>query len=94
MTRPEGKDLSIHPLVLGTHISDEQNHLVVASVQFSNDNAQFDASHYDSEKGEFGGSGSVGGKTEIEIKINQEGEVNRAQYTPKNPCIIAIKTIQ
>ena len=31
--------------------SDEQNHLVIASVQLPNDDAQFDASHYDSEKG-------------------------------------------
>ena len=46
--RPEGKDFSIHRLVLGTHTSDEQNHLVIASVQLPNDDAQFDASHYDS----------------------------------------------
>ncbi len=26
--RPEGKDYSIHRLILGTHTSDEQNHLV------------------------------------------------------------------
>uniref|UniRef100_A0A2K5YRW6 Histone-binding protein RBBP4-like N-terminal domain-containing protein n=1 Tax=Mandrillus leucophaeus TaxID=9568 RepID=A0A2K5YRW6_MANLE len=82
VTRPEGKDFSIHPLVLGTHTSDEQNHLVIA----------FDASHYDGEKGEFGGFGSVSGKIEIEIKINHEGEVNRARYMPQNPCIIATKT--
>ncbi|XP_056016878.1 histone-binding protein RBBP4-like [Ostrea edulis] len=31
--------------------SEEQNHLLIASVQLPNDNAQFDASHYDSEKG-------------------------------------------
>lgn len=31
--------------------SDEQNHLLIASVQLPNDNAQFDASHYDSDKG-------------------------------------------
>ncbi|EPY87308.1 histone-binding protein RBBP4 [Camelus ferus] len=90
--RPEGKDFSIHRLVLGTHTSDEQNHLVIASVQLPNDDAQFDASHYDSEKGEFGGFGSVSGKIEIEIKINHEGEVNRARYMPQNPCIIATKT--
>ena len=41
----------MHRLVLGTHTSDEQNHLVIASVQLPNDDAQFDASHYDSEKG-------------------------------------------
>ena len=34
----------------------------------------------DNEKGEFGGFGSVSGKIEIEIKINHEGEVNRARY--------------
>ncbi|VDI10543.1 histone-binding protein RBBP4 [Mytilus galloprovincialis] len=71
--------------------SDEQNHLLIASVQLPNDNAQFDASHYDSEKGEFGGFGSVSGK--IEIKINHKGEVNRARYMPQNPCIIATKTL-
>uniref|UniRef100_A0A2I3S5C1 Uncharacterized protein n=1 Tax=Pan troglodytes TaxID=9598 RepID=A0A2I3S5C1_PANTR len=82
-TRPEGKDFSILRLVLGTHTLDEQNHLVTAS---------FDASHYDSEKGEFGGFDSVSGKIEIEIKINHEGEVNRARYMPQNPCIITTKT--
>uniref|UniRef100_A0A2K5D3B5 Histone-binding protein RBBP4-like N-terminal domain-containing protein n=1 Tax=Aotus nancymaae TaxID=37293 RepID=A0A2K5D3B5_AOTNA len=81
VTRPEGKDFSIHRLVLGTHTSDEQNHLVIASVQLPNDDAQFDASHYD-----------ISGKIEIEIKINHEGEVNRARYMPQNPCIIATKT--
>lgn len=49
--RPEGKEYSVHRLVLGTHTSDEQNHLVIASVQLPNDDAQFDSSHYDSEKG-------------------------------------------
>lgn len=49
--RPEEKGYSVHRLVLGTHTSDEQNHLVIASVQLPNDDAQFDASHYDSEKG-------------------------------------------
>ena len=40
---------------------------------------QLDSAHYDAEKGEFGGFGSVSGKIEIEIKINHEGEVNRAR---------------
>lgn len=48
--RPEGKDYSVHRLVLGTHTSDEQNHLVIASVQLPKDDAQFDASQFDSEK--------------------------------------------
>uniref|UniRef100_A0A4W6FR38 Histone-binding protein RBBP4-like N-terminal domain-containing protein n=1 Tax=Lates calcarifer TaxID=8187 RepID=A0A4W6FR38_LATCA len=58
VSRPEGKDYTVHRLVLGTHTSDEQNHLVIASVQLPNDDAQVDTTHYDSEKGEFGGFGS------------------------------------
>uniref|UniRef100_T1JFL0 Histone-binding protein RBBP4-like N-terminal domain-containing protein n=1 Tax=Strigamia maritima TaxID=126957 RepID=T1JFL0_STRMM len=92
VTRPEGKDYSVHRLILGTHTSDEQNHLLIASVQLPSEDAQFDASHYDNEKGEFGGFGSVSGKIEIEIKINHEGEVNRARFMPQNPCVIATKT--
>lgn len=49
--RPEGKDYSIHRLILGTHTSDEQNHLLIASVQLPNEDAQFDASNYDTDKG-------------------------------------------
>ena len=41
--RPEGKDYSVHRLILGTHTSDEQNHLLIASVQLPNEDAQFDA---------------------------------------------------
>ncbi len=47
-------------------------------MQLPNEDAQFDASHYDGEKGEFGGFGSVSGKIEIEIKINHEGEVRHS----------------
>ncbi|CAH8538260.1 unnamed protein product [Schistosoma turkestanicum] len=49
--RPEGKDFSIHRLILGTHTSDEQNHLLIASVHMPNDNAQFDPNSYDVERG-------------------------------------------
>lgn len=38
-----------------------------------NEDATYDATHYESEKGDFGGFGSVSGKIEIEIKINHEG---------------------
>lgn len=50
LNRPEGKDYVLHWLVLGTHTSDEQNHLVVARVQIPSDD-QFDTSQCDSEKG-------------------------------------------
>uniref|UniRef100_A0A2K5PEM8 Histone-binding protein RBBP4-like N-terminal domain-containing protein n=1 Tax=Cebus imitator TaxID=2715852 RepID=A0A2K5PEM8_CEBIM len=48
-------------------------------VQLPNDDVQVDASHYDSDKGEFSG------KIEIEIKISHEREVNRACSMPQNP---------
>ncbi|VDN16708.1 unnamed protein product, partial [Dibothriocephalus latus] len=74
VTRPEGKDYSVHRLILGTHTSDEQNHLLIASVHLPNDNTQFDPNNYDADRGEFGGFGAVTGKIEINIKINHEGE--------------------
>lgn len=89
VTRPEGKDYSVHRIILGTLTSDEQNHLLIASVQFPNEIAQFDASHYDYEKGEFG---LVNGKIGIEIKINHEGEVNNARFMPQIPFVKATNT--
>ncbi|XP_052243676.1 histone-binding protein RBBP4 isoform X1 [Dreissena polymorpha] len=101
VTRPEGKDYSLHRLILGTHTvtlpsstsmgqTEEQNHLLVCNIQLPNHNTQSD--DYEADRGEFGGFGSVSGKIEIEIKINHEGEVNRARFMPQNPCIIATKT--
>jgi histone-binding protein RBBP4 len=92
VTKPEGKDYSVHRLILGTHTSDEQNHLVIASVQLPKDDSTFDAANYDTEKNEFGRFGTVNGKIEIDMKINHEGEVNRARFMPQNPQIIATKT--
>ncbi len=43
----KGKNYSTHRLILGTHTSDEHNHLLIASVQIPEDDVQFDASHYD-----------------------------------------------
>ncbi|VEL31318.1 unnamed protein product [Protopolystoma xenopodis] len=86
------QDYSIHRLILGTHTSDEQNHLLIATAHLPNDQAEFDASTYDSERGEFGGFFFPNGKLEISMKINHEGEVNRARYMPQNPDIIATKT--
>lgn len=37
--------------LLSTNRSDEQNHLIIASVQLPNDDTQFDASHYDGDRG-------------------------------------------
>ena len=43
----QGKNYSTHRLILGTHTSDEHNHLLISSVQIPEEDAQFDASHYD-----------------------------------------------
>lgn len=49
LNRLEGKDYALHWLVLGTHTSDEQNHLVITRVQIPN-NDRFDALQSDNEK--------------------------------------------
>lgn len=88
----EGRDFSTHRLILGTHTSDEQNHLVIASIQLPKEDLELDSSHYDNDKAEFGGFGLINGRIEVDLKINHEGEVNRARYMPQNPQIIATKT--
>lgn len=32
------------------------------------------------------------GKIDVEIKMNHDGEVNRARYMPQNPLLIATKS--
>lgn len=60
--RPANCDYSVHKIILGTHTSDEQNHLVIATVQLPNEDFSFDASYYDIDNGEYGGFASVAGK--------------------------------
>ena len=50
--RPDdGKDLNVHRLILGTHTSDEQNHLVIACVQIPKEGSTNDSTQYESERG-------------------------------------------
>lgn len=92
-SEPEGKDHTVHRIILGTHTNDDQqNHLLIASVQLPNKEANFDDSQYDSDKGEFGGYGYVSGKIEIDVRINHSGEVNKARYCPQHPYVIATKS--
>ena len=50
--RPEdGKDFTTHRLILGTHTSDEQNHLVIACVQIPKEGTTTDSTQYESERG-------------------------------------------
>eukprot|EP00904_Undaria_pinnatifida_P004743 jgi/Undpi1/1426/HiC_scaffold_11.g04817.m1 len=89
----ESKDYAVHKLVLGTHTSgSEQNYLMVANVNLPVAGAEIDNRTYDDEKGEMGGFGGVHGKVEVMVKINHDGEVNRARYMPQNEFVIATKS--
>ncbi|KAI0987492.1 hypothetical protein GJ496_007531 [Pomphorhynchus laevis] len=85
----------IQRIILGTHTSDEQNHLVLASIKIGENggdlNALQDSSQYDSDMNELGGFSPIGTRLKIDLRINHEGEVNRARYMPQNPCVIATK---
>jgi hypothetical protein len=50
--RPDdSKDFTVHRLILGTHTSDEQNHLVIACVQIPKDGTINESTQYESERG-------------------------------------------
>eukprot|EP01100_Stratorugosa_tubuloviscum_P012605 TRINITY_DN6022_c3_g1_i1.p1 TRINITY_DN6022_c3_g1~~TRINITY_DN6022_c3_g1_i1.p1 ORF type:complete len:410 (-),score=184.26 TRINITY_DN6022_c3_g1_i1:182-1411(-) len=84
---------SIQKLILGTHTSEaEQNYLMIAEVRMPCDETPIDNYKYDDQK-EVGGFGNPIGKVEIKIKINHDGEVNRARFMPQNNFLIATKTI-
>ena len=52
-----------------------------------------DARKYDDESKEVGGFGAKMGKVEVIVKMEHDGEVNRARYMPQDPLIIATKTV-
>ena len=56
----------------------------ICKVSLPNHDTEIDARKYDDEKGEVGGFGGTLSKIDIKIKINHEGEVNRARYMPQN----------
>lgn len=84
-------------MLLGTHTSDgEPNYLMIAEILLPNADAEIDARKYDDERGEVGGFGGKLSKIDIKIKINHEGEVNRARVMPQNTvklCKIHISRI-
>ena len=92
VTEPVGKEYTVHRAILGTHTSDEQNYLLIASIQIPTKDGSSDASFFDDKSGDFSRFVSKGSKVEIEVKINHEGEVNRARFMPQKPSIIATKT--
>jgi len=88
------KDYTEHELLLGTHTSDgAQNHLMIARVKLPSEDTQLDARKYDDERGELGGYGGTASKVEITVRLNHDGEVNRARYMPQDDYVIATKTV-
>eukprot|EP01114_Cavostelium_apophysatum_P011149 TRINITY_DN2533_c0_g1_i1.p1 TRINITY_DN2533_c0_g1~~TRINITY_DN2533_c0_g1_i1.p1 ORF type:complete len:421 (-),score=103.63 TRINITY_DN2533_c0_g1_i1:37-1299(-) len=85
------KDCSVQRLLLGTHTSgEEQNYLMIAEVNLPLDETAIDSKKYDEQK-EMGGFGGVSDRIEITMKMNHDGEVNKARYMPQNCSVIATK---
>ncbi|GBG32591.1 Histone-binding protein RBBP4 [Hondaea fermentalgiana] len=92
-TKFADKDYSEQELLMGTHTADgAQNHLLIARVRLPNETANIDARKYDDERGELGGYGGTASKIEVKVRINHDGEVNRARYMPQDDYIVGTKT--
>ena len=91
--RPPEQDFSVHKMILGTHTSSgEQNYLMIAEAQLPLPDAEIDARQYDDSRAEVGGFGGTLNKLDIKVKINHDGEVNRARAMPQNNFLIATKS--
>jgi histone-binding protein RBBP4 len=94
---PAGADYSNHQLVLGTQTADgSDNYLVIASVKLPRDDAEVDIGKFDeSAQPEPGASTGANDQYRIAVttRICHPGEVNKARHNPKNPFLIATKTI-
>lgn len=85
-----------HNLILGTHTDNSenaQNQLLIASTLIPHDHVETSKLKYNSDMGEFGGYTSKhNASLKIEVRINHDGEVNRARYCPQKPDLIATKS--
>ncbi|KAI9222336.1 histone-binding protein RBBP4-like protein [Blastocladiella britannica] len=87
--RPEGKDYTVHRLLLGTHTSDsDTNYVQIASVHLPRDDITTDSEETGGHTG-----GPAGTKITVTQQIPHEGEVNRARYMPQKPDVLATKTV-
>jgi len=94
---PDNCDYSQQKVILGTLTSGgEQNYLMVAHVKMPLDETPINIKQYvDNTTSDCGGFGfsDTGNNIEVEIRINHDGEVNRARFMPQKPNIIATKTV-
>jgi len=86
------KDYSTQNIIMGTHTAEgEQNHLMLAEVRIPLENAPINP-QYEETKDGGGFANELTGVINITMKINHNGEVNRARYMPQKSNIIATKS--
>lgn len=93
---PQNSDYSLQKLLIGTHTSnDEQNYAQIMKVKLPLEDKAIDSSEYADNSNDANGLGQATDKQRIdyEVKINHQGEINRARYMPQQPNIFATKTI-
>ena len=74
--RPEGKNYSVHRMLVGTHTSDDvDNHLQILQVMLPNHDAPLPANKFGEDAGGFSPANEC--KMSIIQKIKHDGEVNR-----------------
>lgn len=78
-------DLCIQKLLLGTHTTNDSNHLLVAKVQTPVN--QIDQTYFSIDN-----TVNENGKIKIVQEFLHPGEVNRARYMPQNQNIVATKS--
>ena len=83
----------MHKLLIGTQTSNsEPNSVILMKVKLPLEDTEIDVRKYDDENGELGGFGGVDSKINMHIRINHEGDVNRARYMPQNSNLIGTKS--
>jgi histone-binding protein RBBP4 len=92
---PAGCDYSVQKLVIGTHTSkQETENLIIAQVKLPLEESMISGKVYLDNTKDSGGIGLLSktdNKIELQIKINHDGEVNRARAMPQQYNVIATK---
>ena len=92
-SEPSGSDYSVQKLILGTQTADgNENHLLIASVRLPRDDMEVDVAKFDESAQESSGAADQY-RIAVHTRICHPGEVNRARHNPRNPFMIATKTV-
>ncbi len=87
---------SLQKLLIGTHTSnDDQNYVQIMKAKLPLDESKTNNTGYEDNGNDANGIGQSTEKNRIdgELKINHNGEINRARYMPQETNIIATKTV-